>query len=148
MHSKLGKILIAIIILGAFAVRLYKFDSPVADWHSWRQADTSAVTRNFVKFGLDVLHPRFDDLSNIPSGKDNLMGYRFVEFPIYNAIAYILYQLTSRIPLTLEVTERLVSIAASLASIYFVFAMVKRYGNKRTALVAAMVMAVLPYTIY
>ncbi len=40
-------ILAAIIILG-LALRLYKIDNPIADWHSWRQADTTsgAVLQN------------------------------------------------------------------------------------------------------
>lgn len=146
--GKQSKLLLSFIIVLAFVLRLYKIDSPVGDWHSWRQADTSAVTRNFGKFGLDLLHPRFDDLSNIPSGKDNLMGYRFVEFPIYNAISYLIFQVTLHIPLSLEVTERLVSIVASLCSIYFVFAIVRRYGDERTGLYAAVLMAALPYNIY
>src|SRR5437868_9737445 len=77
--------LIVLLFFG-FLVRLYRFDNPIADWHAWRQADTSAVSRNFVKNGFDVLHPRFDDLSNVPSGLDNPNGYRFVEFPIYNVM--------------------------------------------------------------
>ncbi|HVF69497.1 MAG TPA: hypothetical protein VNA13_02935, partial [Xanthomonadales bacterium] len=81
---KLTRIFLILILTGGFLLRLYRLDSPVADWHSWRQADTSAVSRNFVKNGFDILHPRFDDLSNVPSGIDNLEGYRFVEFPIYN----------------------------------------------------------------
>ena len=43
--------------INGVAVRLYKITSPIGDWHSWRQADTSAVTRNFVKYGSDLLHP-------------------------------------------------------------------------------------------
>jgi len=75
--------LLLVFVLG-FAVRLYRFNGPVADWHSWRQADTSSVSRNFVNNGFDVLYPTFQDLSNVPSGLDNPNGYRFVEFPIYN----------------------------------------------------------------
>src|SRR3989344_434366 len=75
--------LVLILVLG-FIVRLYRFGSPIADWHSWRQADTSSVSRNFVKNGFDILHPKFDDISNIASGMDNPEGYRFVEFPLYN----------------------------------------------------------------
>ena len=50
--------LVLIFLLG-FVVRLYKFNGPVADWHSWRQADTSSVSRNFVNKGFDILHPTF-----------------------------------------------------------------------------------------
>ena len=36
-------IILFLILVGAFYVRLHRFDWPVADWHSWRQVDTSAV---------------------------------------------------------------------------------------------------------
>ncbi|MBN3039893.1 MAG: hypothetical protein JW867_02075, partial [Candidatus Omnitrophica bacterium] len=84
-------IIISIIIIIAFTARLYKIDNPLADWHSWRQVDTSAVTRRYIKDGTDLLHPRYDDLSNIPSGLDNPQGYRFVEFPIINGLTAILF---------------------------------------------------------
>ena len=64
-----NKILFVIILLLGFGVRLYKITSPIADWHSWRQADTASVTRNFVKYGVDMLYPRYDDFSDV-SGKD------------------------------------------------------------------------------
>jgi len=147
MHSKLGKILIAIIILGAFAVRLYKFDSPVADWHSWRQADTSAVTRNFVKFGLDLMHPRFDDLSNIPSGYDNPQGYRFVEFPLYNFVSYLIYNFPL-LKLNIEQSGRFVSILASLFSIYLLYKIVRHFWGGKLGLLSAFFFAFLPYNIY
>ena len=76
-----------------FAVRMYRISEPIADWHSWRQADTAAVARNFIRFGIDPLHPRFDDLSNIPSGKDNPKGWRMLEFPLYQLVATIGYKL-------------------------------------------------------
>jgi hypothetical protein len=71
-------VILLTIICVAFAFRLYKINTPLADLHSWRQADTAAVGRNFVKQGFDFLHPRYDDLSNVQSGKENPQGYRFV----------------------------------------------------------------------
>src|SRR3989337_1377858 len=49
-------ILVVILAVG-FAVRMYKIDNPIADWHSWRQADTAAVTRNFVRYTLREVFP-------------------------------------------------------------------------------------------
>ena len=92
------RLLFVILVLG-FLVRLYRFDSPIADWHSWRQADTSAVSRNFATYGFDILHPRFDDLSNVPSGLENPRGYRFVEFPIYNIAQAGLFRILGSLPL-------------------------------------------------
>lgn len=135
-----------IIFLGAFFVRLYKISEPLADWHSWRQSDTSAVTRNFVKNGIDLLHPRFDDLSNIPSGKDNPQGYRFVEFPIYNAVVASTFTLFDRF--SIEIWGRLITIISSLFSLTFLYLLVKKYLGVRTGLLASFFFAFLPYNIY
>ena len=93
----------------AFAVRLKGFNNPVADWHSWRQADTASVARNFIKYGIDMFRPRYDDLSNIQSGKDNPSGLRMVEFPLYQIAGVYIYKLFPK--LTIEETLRIISIA-------------------------------------
>src|SRR3989344_1632903 len=80
-----------ILILG-FLVRLYKIDSPIADWHSWRQADTAAVTRNFIKEGFNPFLPKYDDASGVAESPiANPNRFRFVEFPFYNIFVYPLY---------------------------------------------------------
>lgn len=139
-------ILLFVILIGAFAVRLYKFNAPVADWHSWRQVDTSAVSRNFVQNGFDVLRPRFDDLSRGVSLIDNPEGYRFVEFPIYNLLQGGFYKLIPQY--TLEEWGRLVTIFSSLISIVFVYFLLAKYVNSRTGLIAAFFLAFVPYNIY
>src|SRR5258706_12876959 len=127
--SKAQLVLLVIIFLLGFAVRLYKFNNPIADWHSWRQADTSAVSRNFIQGGFNLLYPKFDDLSNVPSGiYDNPQGLRFVEFPIYNVFqagGYKLFHFFS-----LEEWGRLVTIFSSLLSAVFIFLLTRQYANK------------------
>ena len=61
--------------MGFFA-RKYKIDTPVADWFSWRQTDTAAVGRFYARDGINVMKPRFYDLSSIQSGIENPNGYR------------------------------------------------------------------------
>ncbi|MEK7551295.1 MAG: glycosyltransferase family 39 protein [Patescibacteria group bacterium] len=138
-------LLIVFFILG-FVFRLYRFDSPIADWHSWRQADTSSVSRNFVENGFDLLHPKFDDLSNVPSGLDNPEGYRFVEFPIYNFLQGFLFK--SLGILTLEEWGRLVSIGASMLSAVFLFLIVKRRFGASAAFISFVFFLFLPFNIY
>lgn len=84
MNKQTITIVLFLILILAFGLRLYKINNPVADWHSFRQADTASVTRNFVNEGINLMMPRYDDLSNIQSGKDNPQGWRMVEFPVYN----------------------------------------------------------------
>ena len=76
---------LTLILIFGFLVRLYKIDSPIADWHSWRQADTAAVTRNFIKEGFNPFLPKYDDMSGVSEHPiTNPARFRFVEFPIYN----------------------------------------------------------------
>ncbi|MBI2613606.1 MAG: glycosyltransferase family 39 protein [Candidatus Levybacteria bacterium] len=138
--------LLLIILIGAFYVRLYKFGAPVADWHSWRQVDTSAVSRTFVQEGFDVLRPKFPDLSKGVSLIDNPQGYRFVEFPIYNVLQAEFYILMPQY--ALEQWGRLVTIFSSLISIIFLYALLSKYISKRAGLIAAFFFAFVPYNIY
>lgn len=135
----------AIILFGIFA-RLYRFSFPIADWHSWRQADTSAVSRNFIKHGFDILHPQYDDISNVQSGKDNPHGYRFVEFPIYNVAQAGLFSFFHHF--TLEQWGRLVTIFSSLVSVIFIFLLGKKHANPFVGFIAAAFFAFDPYSIY
>jgi hypothetical protein len=41
------RLLLAFILLFGFIARAATFKSPLLDAHSWRQADTAAISRNF-----------------------------------------------------------------------------------------------------
>lgn len=139
-------VFLAILALG-FLVRLYKIDNPVADWHSWRQADTSAVTRNYVKEGINLLFPKYDDMSDVSGrGLLNKETYRFVEFPAFNLIHFALVKL---FPIqTLEFWGRMTSVIASLFSAIFIFFITKRHTSLNTGLLAMFFFLMLPYNIY
>ena len=141
------EIIVFILILTfGFVVRLYRIDNPIADWHSWRQADTSSVSREFVKNGIDLLHPKYQDLSNIQSGKDNPQGYRFVEFPIFNFFQAVFYKNIGF--LTLEEWGRMLSILSSLLSAVFIYLLVKKHIGLLEAIFSAFFFIFLPYSIY
>jgi len=145
------KIIIVLILLAGFGVRLYRINAPLADWHSWRQADTAAVARNFIKRGYTLLKPRFDDLSHLPSGKENPEGYRFVEFPIYNLVHALFFQAVSQIKdgwLSFEAAGRLVSIFSSLGAALFLYLIVKEVLGEALAVSAMFFFLFLPYNIY
>ena len=134
-----------IVALG-FVVRLYKIDNPIADWHSWRQSDTAAVTRIYAERGIDILHPRYYDISYLQSGKPNPQGLRFVEFPIFN-IAHLF--LVSLVPqLSLEILGRLVSVFSSLISVVLLFFLTRRFLGTAGGLLASFFFAAMPFNIY
>lgn len=138
--------LLSIILVLGFLVRLYKIDNPVADWHSWRQADTASVSRVFVKEGINLLYPRYHDISSIQTGSFNPKGYRFVEFPIFNAIHASLARTFPQF--SLEVWGRLISIFSALISTATIFALGKRFIGKWGGVLAAFFFAFLPFNVY
>lgn len=144
--KKIYFFLLAFLLLAGFLVRLYRFSFPIADWHSWRQVDTSTVSRNFVNNKFDVLHPTYDDISNVQSGFDNPKGYRFVEFPVFNIFQAGLFKLFGFF--SLEEWGRLVTIFSSTISILFIFLIVKKYASITAAFGAAAFFAFVPYGIY
>jgi 4-amino-4-deoxy-L-arabinose transferase-like glycosyltransferase len=141
MRSKL--ILIGILILG-FALRLYKIDSAVADNHSWRQADTAAVARNYIKEGWDFLRPRIDNMTPLHPGQPNDQRLFLVEPPIYNSIVTASYNLFS----VQDRYARLVSILFSLGSVVFLYFITSKYLGERAGLLSAFFFAVLPYSVF
>lgn len=150
VHLKIRRnieyILLAIVILAAFVVRLYKINNPVADWHSFRQADTSAVSRIYLEKGINLLYPRYYDVSKTQSGLYNPNGYRFVEFPFYNALQTLATKFYPRI--SLEVWGRLISIFWAEVSIVCLYFLGKRFLGKAGGILASFFFAFIPYNIY
>lgn len=137
---------LVILVLVAFKVRLHAVTNPLADWHSFRQSDTASVTREYVRHGIDLLRPRYHDVSNIQSGKLNLEGWRMVEFPLLNALTaqILLWQPSWDI----VVVSRLVSIISSLVSLGALVYVARQLFGRAVGFVTGFVFAVLPYNIY
>ena len=130
----------------ALFLRLYKIDIPLADIHSWRQVDTAAVSRNFVNKEFNLLKPIFDDVSSIQSGIENPKGLRFVEFPIYNAIAALIYKYVPLLPL--EVFGRLVTVFFSLILIFVIYYFLRIEVGYIAAIVGSLVYSIFPFFVF
>lgn len=139
-------VLLTLILIVAFFLRLKGITNSVTDWHAFRQADTASVTREYVRQGIDLLHPRYHDFSNIASGLDNLEGYRMVEFPIVNAVVAFLLRVVPSWDLV--VVSRLASVVASLGTLLGLFYLGKSWSGSWVGLAAALVFAILPYSVY
>lgn len=138
--------ILSIMLVLGFIVRLYKIDNPIADWHSWRQADTSAVSRNFVANGTNLLYPKYDDISSIQTGIDNPTGIRMVEFPVYNAIHAFIFNTFG--VYTLEKWGRLLTSLITLISAFFLFLLGKKHYSSKIGLLTAFFFLFLPFNIY
>ena len=129
----------------ALILRLYKVNIPLADHHSWRQADTAAVARNFIKEGFDFFHPKIDNMT--PLAKPDLPNSErlfMVEPPIYQTIVAGFYHLGG----VQERWARLVSIFFYLGGIILLYLLVAKLINKGVGLLSAFFIAVLPFGIF
>lgn len=139
-------ILLTLILVLGFGVRLYKIGNPIADWHSWRQADTASVSRVYLQQGINLLIPRYHDISSIQTAIFNPNGYRMVEFPFYNALNAILAKSVASI--SLEVWARLISISCALVSAFFLYLIGKKIIGKWGGLLSSFFYLLIPYNIY
>ncbi len=130
----------------ALSVRLYKLSTPLGDWHSFRQSDTASVTREFVRGDLDLLRPRYHDISNIQSGELNPDGWRMVEFPLMNGLTALV--LRTWPTLELVQTSRMVSILSSLVTLASLMYIARRVWGTKMMLLSGILFAVMPYNIF
>lgn len=144
---KIAYPLLWLLLFLALTTRLYRITNPILDWHSFRQADTASVTREYLKQGLSPLVPKYHDHSNIQSGDDNPMGYRMVEFPLLNVITASIILLSDQL-LPIELTSRLVVTFFSLAMLYSLFFLVKDLFGKSTGYLSVLILAVHPYAVF
>ncbi len=146
MKKNLLKLIISLIIfVAAFSPRLYRINNPVADWHSWRQADTAAVARNFAQGRFNLLFPQSDSLMALNLQRLPNPDRLFInEFPFYNAIVAVLYQQFG----VHEVYARLVSIFFSSLGAVFLFWLAKNLFGIKIAAVTGLFYAFNPYNVY
>lgn len=134
-----------LILTLAFCLRLYKVNSPVADWHSWRQADTAAVARNFIKDGFNIFYPQSDSLTPLNEyGLQNPNRYFINEFPIFNSLVALVYYNFGVSP----AFARLVSITFATLGTLFLFLLTQKLFSFKMAVLTAFFYAVNPYNIY
>lgn len=134
------------VVLLTVVVRLYHITAPIADWHSFRQADTASVARLFARDGIDFMHPRYHDVSNIQSGKDNPQGWRMVEFPLYQVLAVAGYSMISSV--SIEMWLRIVTIASAAGTAWLLILLGETYITSLSGVFAGIVYALLPYSVF
>lgn len=126
------------ILLGIyFLVHLHGITNPPLDLHSWRQADTAAVARNFQEESPNLLMPRID-----MRGQNS--GITGMEFPLYNTLIYGSNEVFG----FAHWHGRLISLLASCMGLVFLYLFIKRRYDTSTALMASVFLAVLPLWFY
>jgi len=137
IKSKIKNSPILFLLALALSVRLYNINSPIIGIHSWRQSDTAAMARNFYENGLNFFYPQID-------WGGNSLGYCETEFPIYSYIIALIYKLFG----VHELYGRFFSVVCFLVAIYFLYQLVIKYYNPKTAFWACLCLAILPLTTY
>ena len=138
------KLFFVALIFLFLATRLYKITIPLADHHSWRQVDTAAVARNFIKDGFNFLRPQIDNYIPLHPNTNNNDRLFLVEPPVYNSIVAGVYSVMG----VRESYARLVSILFSFGSMVLLYLIVAKLTNSRTGLLSAFFFTVLPFNVY
>ncbi|MCU0343828.1 MAG: glycosyltransferase family 39 protein [Ignavibacterium sp.] len=130
-----SKILIILIMISVI-VRLINIYEPISGMNTWRQADTAAMARNFVEYDFNILHPQID-WAGIPPAKVE------AEFQLYTFITAIFYKLFG----INELIPRILSILFSFLSMWFLYLLIKKYSDEKTALWSILLYSFLPFNI-
>ncbi len=142
---KIDYFIVTILTLICFAARLYKIDNPVADWHSFRQADTAAVARNFVKDEFNIFYPQSDSFTILNEKQlPNPNRYFINEFPFYNSIVALVYK-NFGINTNLA---RLISVLFASLGTFFLYLLTQKLFGTKVAALATLYYALLPYNVY
>lgn len=141
--TKKDSLILLLLFIVTFIPRLYRLDNPVADWHSWRQADTAAVARNMYQEGINLFWPKAHNYLPM-NGLPNPERYFLNEFPIYNSIIAIVYKFTG----VNESYARLITVCFAGLGTIFLYLLVKGLINQKIALLTSLVYALLPFNVY
>ena len=125
------------ILLIGFYLRIININSPVLGIHSWRQADTASIARNFLSNNLIFWQPQVNW-----SGATK--GFVECEFPLYQYLVANLYKIFG----FNEVFARGLSIFFGCLSIIFLFRLIKRMFNIEVAWWGTLFYAILPVTVF
>ena len=129
---------LAVVLVLALALRLVHVGAPILGVHSWRQADTAAMARNFHENGYRFLYPQVDWGGSGP-------GYVECELPAFPYAVALVYAVFG----PSEAWGRLLAALLSTLTVYLLYRLARdAYGDEHAALAGALVFAVLPLSVY
>lgn len=130
--------LLAVITLGVMA-RAATYRSPLFDFHSWRQADTAAIARNFLEERFNPLYPQIDHRGAQPH------GYVETGFELHAFAVAAIARLVGFSP----ALGRLLNVLLFPFAALLLFGFVRRRYGETAGLVAAFLYSLgLPLTMY
>lgn len=135
MRGRLDPALVAILLM-AVAFRMYRFDAPYVDTHSWRQVTNADIARLWTEQPINIFFP--------PVSWGGPDGYVGLEFPLLQALTAVLWRVTGHS----EPLGRLVPMAFSVASVGLIYALGARLFNRPVGRAAAFLLAFSPTFVF
>ncbi len=126
-----------LILLLAAGLRLISIDTALVGTHAQRQADTAAIARNFHVESHGLFWPQVDWRGDGP-------GWIECEWPLMPWLVSLAYGIVG----VHEAIGRLFSLLCSVAMIFFVYRLVHRTIDERTAQFSAFFLAILPSSVF
>ncbi len=124
-----------ILILASYPLKFIHFNDPYFGAYLSRQLQTMSTIDAYAAQGIDFVHPR--------SNHAGWPGYLLLEFPIFQAIAALVSQVTEN-PL---VTTRMLNLIFGTLSIFLVYGISRFWFDRRVAFYSSLFFAWAPLNI-
>ncbi len=125
-----------LLLVLAFAFRVYRLDVPFVDAHSWRQVTNADIARLWAEGPIDFLYP-----SVSWGGPDGRVG---LEFPLLHLLMALVWKVAG----LSNAAGRLVPVAFSVLTVWFTYRLGCRLFGTAAGRGAAFLMAVSPSVVY
>lgn len=124
------------LLFAGIALRFFHFTPEIDDPHFWRQCDTAQYVYSYYDEGIDLLHPKAAWMGSYEE--------LILEFPLPEAIAAVFYKLFGP-----DLNwARLVFFLFYLGSLLYLFKIIQKLADSRTARIAALLYLFMPLSIY
>src|SRR3989339_816933 len=137
MKNKSLYLLLSIFLL-SIIIHLKGINSPLLDFHSWRQTQTAMIARNYYRNDFNFFNPKLDwygQESNKRAG---------TEFPIFSFSIALLYKAFGYH----DVLGRYLAVFFSAISSVYFFLLLKKYFNLWQSYISAIIFIGIPINIY
>jgi hypothetical protein len=129
-------LLLALLVVG-LGIRLIAMTQPFVDSWSWRQADGAMIAESFYRHGFNLWYPQINWAGPAP-------GYVGTEFPLVPFLAAVGY-----LPFGVQDwIGRAISVAFFMASVPFLYLLVRQISNARSGLLTAGVYSLTPLSVF
>jgi len=137
-------IVLFLIIVLAFNLRIYHLNYPVIGYHNWKDVHYLSESRNFAREGF-FAHGFFIPAYDYPHLDADVTGAHTDTFPTTSIVIGFFFMIFG----SKLVVARLINIMFVLATIFFVYLLMKKlFKREDVALLAALITAINPLLVY